>query len=328
MSLSSALTSSDSGGIVCRMTTEQRWTAEHIPDLSGRVFVVTGATSGLGRVTAQALAGRGGRVVLAVRDEEKGRRVVAETTARQPGAALEVRRLDLADLDSVRRFADALHADHPQVDVLVNNAGVMAPPRSLSAQGHELQFAANHLGHFALTGLLLDLLTAGTDPRVVTVTSANHRLGRLHFDDIDGERRYAPMRFYNQSKFANAVFGCEFQRRLTAAGSPVRSLLAHPGYAATNLQTSGPVGLVKVLFGRVLTPFAQPAERGALPQLYAATVRDVEGGAFLGPDGPAELRGGPTRVRLSRAATDPETGRRLWDLSEQLTGVAYGLPAA
>ncbi|MFI1092839.1 oxidoreductase [Streptomyces sp. NPDC020917] len=310
------------------MDTEQRWTAEHIPDLSGRVFVVTGATSGLGLVTARALAGRGGRVVLAVRDEEKGRRVAAETTARQPGAALEVRRLDLADLDSVRRFADALHADHRQIEVLVNNAGVMAPPRSLSAQGHELQFAANHLGHFALTGLLLDLLTAGTDPRVVTVTSANHRVGRLHFDDIDGDRRYAPMRFYNQSKLANAVFGCEFQRRLAAAGSPVRSLLAHPGYAATNLQTSAPVGLVKVLFGRVLAPLAQPAERGALPQLYAATAPDVEGGAFVGPDGPGELRGGPTRVRLSRAAADPETGRRLWDLSEQLTGVGFALAAA
>ncbi|MDT0611153.1 oxidoreductase [Streptomyces lancefieldiae] len=307
------------------MTQQQRWTAEQIPDQTERVFVVTGANSGLGLATTRAVSRRGGHVILAVRDEEKGRRAVAEITAEQPGADLEVRPLDLADLDSVRAFAERVRADYPRLDVLVNNAGVMAPPRRLSAQGHELQFACNHLGHFALTGLLLDRLADGDDPRVVTVTSTNHRQGRLFFDDLAGERTYAPMAFYNQSKFANAVFGRELHRRLTGVGSPVRSLLAHPGYTATNLQTSAPVGMVRMLFGRVLIPLAQSPDRGALPQLYAATDPGARGGEFIGPNGPAELRGGPTRVRLSPAAADAGTGRRLWELSERLTDVRFPL---
>ncbi|GAB2629176.1 SDR family NAD(P)-dependent oxidoreductase [Streptomyces capparidis] len=307
--------------------TQQQWTDERIPDQSGRVFVVTGANSGLGLATTRALARRGGRVILAVRDEDKGRRAVAEITAEQPGAALEVRRLDLADLDSVRAFADRLRADHPRLDVLVNNAGVMAPPRTLSAQGHEVQFACNHLGHFALTGLLLDLLAAGRDPRVVTVSSVNHRKGRLRFDDLDGERGYSPMGFYDQSKFANAVFGQELHRRLTEAASPVRSVLAHPGYTASNLQHGTPTRLWRVLFGRVGRPLAQSPARGALPQLYAATDPSVAGGEFIGPDGVAELRGGPTRVELSPAAADPATGRRLWEVSERLTGVEFAFRA-
>lgn len=319
----SVLTLSAMKGNLCHMTQQQRWTAEQIPDQTKRVFVVTGANSGLGLATTRALVRRGGHVILAVRDEEKGRRAVAKIAAEQPGACLEVRHIDLADIDSVRAFAHQLRADHPRLDVLVNNAGVMAPPRSLSAQGHELQFASNHLGHFALTGLLLDLLADGNDPRVVTVSSTNHRQGRLFFDDLAGERTYSPMAFYNQSKFANAVFGQELHRRLTEVGSPVRSVLAHPGYAATNLQTSTPVGMVKLLFGRILTPFAQSPDQGALPQLYAATDPDVAGGQFIGPDGLGELRGGPTRVQLSPAAADAETGRRLWELSEQLTDVRF-----
>ncbi|WP_285563726.1 oxidoreductase [Streptomyces sp. NBC_01463] len=310
------------------MTPQQRWTSEQIPDQTGRVIVVTGANSGLGLATTRALARRGGHVILAVRDEEKGRRAVADLTAGQPDARLEVRRLDLADLDSVRSFADRLHADRGRLDVLVNNAGVMAPPRTLSPQGHEVQFASNHLGHFALTGLLLDLLGAGSDPRVVTVSSANHRKARIHFDDLTGERRYTPMGFYNQSKLANAVFGHELHRRLTAAGSPVRSLLAHPGYAATGLQTEGPVALVKLLFGRVLTPLAQSPDRGALSQLYAATDPSARGGEFIGPDGMGELRGGPTRVELSAGAADAATGQRLWELSERATGVRFAFPAS
>ncbi|MEU4324129.1 oxidoreductase [Nonomuraea dietziae] len=309
------------------MMQQQRWTAEQIPDQTQRVFLVTGANSGLGLATTRALARRGGHVILAVRDEEKGHRAVARITAEQPDAHLEVRHLDLADLDSVRAFADRLRADHPRLDVLVNNAGVMAPPRSLSAQGHELQFACNHLGHFALTGLLLDLLAVGRDPRVVTVSSIKHRKGRIHFDDLTGERTYSPMAFYDQSKFANAVFGWELHRRLTAAGSPVRSLLAHPGYTATNLQLSAPIGWLRVVFGRIGNPLlAQTPERGALPQLYAATDPHVEGGQFIGPDGMAELRGGPTRVPLSPAAADTETGRRLWEVSERLTDVRFTFP--
>jgi NAD(P)-dependent dehydrogenase (short-subunit alcohol dehydrogenase family) len=202
----------------------------------------------------------------------------------------------------------------------------MAPPRSLSVQGYELQLAVNHLGHFALTGLLLDLLTAGRDPRVVTVSSPNHRRGRFFCDDLTGERRYAPMAFYNQSKLANAVFGWQLHQRFTEAGSAIRSMLAHPGYTATNLQKSAPVGMVKLLFGRILTPLAQAPAQGALPQLYAATAPDVQGGEFIGPAGVAELRGAPARVSLSPAASDPETGRRVWDLSEQLTEVRYVIP--
>ncbi|KJS53942.1 oxidoreductase [Streptomyces rubellomurinus] len=310
------------------MTKSQAWTTERIPDQTGRVFVVTGANSGLGLATTRAIARSGGRVILAVRDEAKGRYAAERIAADRPGGPLEVRRLDLADLDSVRSFAERLRADGVRPDVLVNNAGVMAPPRTLSAQGHELQFAANHLGHFALTGLLLDLLAEGEDPRVVTVSSTNHRRGRIAFDDLDGGSRYSPMGHYNQSKLANAVFGRELHRRLAAAGSPVRSLLAHPGYAATNLQTGSPVGVVKLLFGRLLTPLAQTPERGALPQLFAATDPAALSGQFIGPGGTGELRGAPKVVRPAEAADDAGTGRRLWELSERLTGVTFPFPAA
>ncbi|MET8570699.1 oxidoreductase [Streptomyces sp. NPDC004783] len=306
----------------------ERWTADRMPDQDGRLFVVTGANSGLGLATTRALARKGARVILAVRDEQKGRRAVASLTAGGPDDRLEVRRLDLADLDSVHTFADRLRADGVRPDVLVNNAGVMAPPRTLTARGHELQFAANHLGHFALTGLLLDRMAEGTDPRVVTVTSANHRMGRLHFDDLTGERRYSPMGHYNQSKLANAVFGRELHRRLTAAGSPIRSVLAHPGYTATNLQTSAPVAPARFLFGRLLLPLAQSPDQGALPQLYAATSPDVRGGELYAPGGVAELRGAPVRAELAPRATGPQTGERLWRLSEELTGVRFPLPAA
>lgn len=311
------------------MTQQQRWTAEQIPDQTKRVFVVTGANSGLGLATTRALARRGGHVILAVRDEAKGRRAVAEITAAHPDASLEVRRLDLADLDSVRGFADRLRADRPHLDVLINNAGVMAPPRTLSKQGHELQFACNHLGHFALTGLLLDLLAAGSDPRVVTVSSINHRQARIRFDDLNGERDYKPMGHYNQSKLANAVFGKELHRRLAESRSAVRSVLAHPGYTATNLQTGTPTGLWRVVLGRIGNPlFAQRPADGALPQLFAATDPEVESGQFIGPGGLAELRGAPTRVRLAPVAADEETGRRLWELSEQLTDVRFTFRAA
>ncbi|MFI8828515.1 oxidoreductase [Streptomyces sp. NPDC053431] len=310
----------------------EQWNADRIPDLTGRVFVVTGANSGLGLATTRELARHGGHVVLAVRNEEKGRAAASGIAAQVPGARLDVRRVDLADLDSVREFADKLRAAHPSLDVLVNNAGVMAPPYTRSAQGHELQFAANHLGHFALTGLLLDRLAAGTAPRVVTVSSLQHRKGRIDFDGLagpdggEGARRYSPMGSYNQAKLANTVFGHELHRRLTTTGSPVRSVLAHPGYTATNLQNDTPVALVRWVYGRVLGPLlAQAPETGALPQLYAATAPDVESGAFFGPDGPGELRGAPKPVAYAPAATDPETGRRLWELSERLTDVRYEL---
>jgi NAD(P)-dependent dehydrogenase (short-subunit alcohol dehydrogenase family) len=303
--------------------TENTWTSDQVPDLTGRTFIVTGANSGLGLATTRQLARHGAHVVLAVRDEAKGRRAAGEVSDAQPSASLEVRRLDLADLDSVRAFASGVHTSGLPVDVLVNNAGVMGPPRALSPQGHEMQFASNHLGHFALTGLLLDVLQAGHDPRVVTVTSTLHRGARIQFDDLNGARKYAPMQFYGQSKLANVLFALELDRRLRAAGSPVRSLLAHPGYTATNLQTTGPTGLNRILSAIGNRLVAQDVEMGILPQLYAATAPGVQGGQFFGPGGRRELRGYPTVVQPDPAAKDPDTARRLWQLSEELTGVRY-----
>jgi len=257
--------------------------------------------------------------VLTARTEAKGSAALAKIKAERPGADLELRLLDLADLDSVRDFAGRLTEDKVQIDVIVNNAGIMMPPRSLTKQGQESQFATNHLGHFALTGLLLDSVT----DRVVTVSSSLHRRGSIHFDDLTGERSYSPTDFYAQSKFANILFGLELDRRLRAAGSPVRSLMAHPGYAATNLQSSGPTGLGKQLMKVGNAIMAQKAEMGALPQLYAATAPQAQSGQYIGPDRLGEMRGHPKVVHPIKSAQDPATARRLWTLSEELTGVTY-----
>jgi NAD(P)-dependent dehydrogenase (short-subunit alcohol dehydrogenase family) len=299
-----------------------KWTADQIPDQSGRVAVVTGANSGLGLITARELARAGATVVLAARDG-KANAALGEIAGAVSDAKLEPRDLDLADLASVRAFAEAVGADHPRIDLLVNNAGVMMPPRSATADGFELQFGTNHLGHFALTGLLLDRLAAADGARVVTVSSLEHRPGRLNFDDLQSEGSYSPRGAYQQSKFANAVFGLELDRRLREAGLPVASVLAHPGYSATNLQLSGPTGLMKGILRIGNQLIAQSAEQGALPQLYAATADGVEGGSFIGPDGFREGRGHPTVVQPVGRARDPETGRRLWEVSEELTGVKY-----
>ncbi len=308
--------------------TKTRWTLDQMPDQTGRTVLVTGANSGLGYASTRALAAHGAHVVMAVRNEAKGRQAQQALLAEQPGASVELRTVDLADLDSVRALAAGIIADAVPIDVLLNNAGVMMPPRSLSPQGNESQFAANHLGHFALTGLLLDHIRSAPDPRVVTVSSTLHKRGRIHFDDLTGAKSYSPTGFYAQSKFANAVFGLELDRRLRAAGSPIRSVLAHPGYSATNLQTSGPTGLLN-LFMRIGNPLlAQSADIGALNQLYAATDPKAQGGEFYGPDGMAESRGYPTVVQPTPTATDRETARRLWAVSEELTGVRYELPAA
>jgi NAD(P)-dependent dehydrogenase (short-subunit alcohol dehydrogenase family) len=299
----------------------QSWTATDIPDQTGRTIVVTGANSGLGYETARALAAHGGRVIMAVRDEEKGRAAQATVTG-----DTEVARLDLADLDSVRAFAGRLADLGRPVDVLINNAGIMMPPRSLTKDGFESQFGANHLGHFALTGLLLPLLRrAGEagDARVVTVSSGLHRGGSIHFDDLTGERGYSPAGFYQQAKFANVLFGLELDRRLRAADLPVTSVLAHPGFSATNLQRTSPTGLRKVMIGIGTVLLSQSAEHGAWSQLYAATAPGVEGGQFFGPRGRTETRGHPTLVRPDPKAADPETARRLWEISEDLTGVTY-----
>ena len=301
------------------------WTADEIPDQSGRTAVVTGANSGLGLVTALELARAGATVVLACRNVDKGAAAVKEIRAAVPSAQVEVQELDLSSLDSVRRFADALDVD--QLDLLVNNAGIMWIPQQRTSDGFELQFGTNHLGHFALTGRLLARLDRAEAARVVTLSSNEHRRGHMHFDDLQLERGYGSRKAYRQSKLANAAFGLELDRRLRAAGSPVKSILAHPGYTATNLQFTGPTGATKLLM-RIGNPLlGKSAEQGALPTLYAATAPDVEGGEYFGPDGIGEYRGYPRRVQVKPEGRDLEVGRRLWSESEALTGVTYDFSA-
>jgi NAD(P)-dependent dehydrogenase (short-subunit alcohol dehydrogenase family) len=293
------------------MIGSMKWTTEDMQRQDGRTFVVTGANSGIGLEAARALGAAGAHVVVACRDTAKGEHAVAELDG-----DFDVRRLDLADLSSVRAFASELDAD---VDVLVNNAGVMAVPRSTTADGFELQLGTNHLGHFALTGLLLERVR----DRVVTISSGAHRFGRMSFGDLQGERHYQRWMAYGQSKLANLLFMQELQRRLDAAGSPVRSVAAHPGYAATNLQFHTQ-SIQDQLMGIGNRVFAQSAQMGALPTLYAAT-QDIPGGSYVGPDGIFEQRGHPHLVGMSGAARDEESARKLWEASEELTGVTYEL---
>jgi NAD(P)-dependent dehydrogenase (short-subunit alcohol dehydrogenase family) len=297
------------------------WLTEHVSSQVGRVFVVTGANSGLGLETARALGALGGSVIMAVRDTEKGAAAVEALRAEQPDGRFDLRHLDLADLDSVREFAAGVE----HVDVLVNNAGVMMPPRTLTEQGYELQFGVNHLAHFALTILLFNTLLQAEAPRVVTVSSGLHKRGRIHFEDLHGEHGYHRTKYYSQSKLANVVFALELHRRLRTSGFPLRSVLAHPGYAATNLQSAGPTGVGKLILKVTNRVMAQEVEMGALPQVYAAAGADVESGQFWGPDGRKESKGFPTLVEPLDEARDRELGKRLWDISEELTGVHIDL---
>jgi NAD(P)-dependent dehydrogenase (short-subunit alcohol dehydrogenase family) len=293
-----------------------KWDAGDLPDLSHRTFVVTGANSGIGLITARELARHGARVVLAVRDAGKGQQAAATI----PGDA-EVRRLDLADLGSVREFAAAWQGD---LDVLINNAGVMAVPEGRTKDGFELQLGTNHLGHFALTNLLLPHMR----DRVVTLSSTAHRSGRIDIDDLNWERRrYQRWLAYGQSKLANLLFTLELQRRLNEAGSLLRATAAHPGYAATNLQSHTGNLLQNGFMAIGNKLFAQSDAMGALPTLYAAT-QDIPGGSYVGPGGLGEQRGHPTLVGRTARATDGEVARALWERSEALTGVSFPLSAA
>ncbi len=304
---------------------EQRWTAADIPDQRGRVAIVTGANSGLGLVTARELARAGARVVLASRSSEKGRDAASKIASALPAADVQPAVLDLADLESVRAFA-ATAPD--RVDLLINNAGVMAAPRRLTRDGFESQFATNHLGHFALTGLLLDRLLAAPAPRVVTVSSTMHRTGTIEFDDLQGEHRYSRWGAYSQSKLANLMFCFELQRRAVQAGTALLSMAAHPGYASTNLQAAGTDRFYERWFMAIGNRlFAQSAEMGALPTLYAATFPDLPGGTYVGPGGRGEQRGYPKVVSAAGKAYDEQAWRRLWEVSETLTGVHYDFDA-
>jgi NAD(P)-dependent dehydrogenase (short-subunit alcohol dehydrogenase family) len=293
-----------------RVMPNERWTAADLPDLSGRTVIVTGASSGIGQAAARAFARAGARTVLAVRDVAKGRAAADTMTG-----DTEVRPLDLADLASVRAFAAATHDD---VDVLINNAGVMNVPLQHTADGFEMQIGTNHLGHFALTNLLLPRIK----DRVVTVASGAHRYGKIRLDDLNWEQGYKRHAAYGQAKLANLLFMAELQRRLDEAGSPVRSVGAHPGWAATTLQTrsGNRVEDALMVIGNRLV--AQSGDMGAEPTLYAATA-DIPGNSYAGPDGRFELRGHPRLVGRSKAATDTLTARRLWELSEDLTGVSF-----
>jgi NAD(P)-dependent dehydrogenase (short-subunit alcohol dehydrogenase family) len=297
------------------------WDADRIPDQTGRVALVTGANSGLGLITARELARKGALVVLACRNLGKGETSLAEVDSAASGPRAQLAELDLASLDSVHAFAELAATRHDAIDLLVNNAGVMAPPRRTTADGFELQFGTNHLGHFALTNLLLPRMEGREDARVVTLSSNAHKLGRIAFDNLNGERRYFRWNAYNQAKLANLLFALELDRRLRAAGSTVKSIAAHPGYAATNLQSAAAplVDRLVMKVGNAL--LAQSDEMGALPTLYAATEPGLEGGTYVGPDGIAERAGHPRIVRPSRAARDERTARRLWDVSSELTGV-------
>ncbi|MEU4242933.1 oxidoreductase [Actinoplanes sp. NPDC026619] len=293
----------------------------NLPDQHGRTAVVTGANSGLGLVTATELARHGAHVVLAVRNVAAG-----QEAARRIGGDVEVRELDLASLASVRAFAERLAADHPAIDLLINNAGVvLLGPRRTTADGFELHLGTNFLGHFALTGLLLDNLVAAPAPRVVSLSSITHKPAHLDFDDLMLERDYRPNAAYGRSKLATTIFGFELDRRLRAAGSPILSALAHPGLTRTNLtprawEHRGRLGRVIARIGLLAT---QSVEQGTKPQLYAATDPGVHGGQFFGPASLWETRGRVTEARASRDATDPAIGKRLWAAAEQLTGVSY-----
>jgi NAD(P)-dependent dehydrogenase (short-subunit alcohol dehydrogenase family) len=309
-----------------------KWTAAQIPDQSGRTAIVTGANSGLGLSTARELARHGAFVVLACRNAAKGEEALREIARQVPDAKLELASLDLSSLAAVEQFALGFRAAHGEggLDLLINNAGVMAPPRGETADGFELQFGTNVLGHFALTGRLISLMEGREDARVVTLSSNAHKMGRINFDDLQAQRRYFRWTAYAQSKLGDLMLALELERRLRAAGSTIKSVAAHPGYAATNLQTAAPPLLDRLVMRVTNVLVAQSADMGALPTLYAATAPGVPGGSYVGPDGPLESRGHPKVTQPSRSARDERAAARLWERCEELTSVHFelGAPAA
>jgi len=307
-----------------------RWTAANVPSQSGRVAVVTGASGGIGLETARVLAERGATVVLACRDERKADQAAGQIRSTAPDADVRPAHLDLASLGSVRQAAAEILASCPRLDLLINNAGVMYVPFQRTEDGFELTLGTNHLGHFALTGLLLPRLLETPGSRVVTVSSVAHRYGKMHFDDLMLTSHYQPDPAYGQSKLANLLFSYELQARLAAAGAGTAALAAHPGVVLTDLWRTSP-GWQRALISPRLRPInswaAQPVSQGALPSLRAATDPAAQGGEYYGPGGFHEYTGSPGRVESTAASHDPAAQRRLWDVSEQLTGVSYAVTA-
>jgi NAD(P)-dependent dehydrogenase (short-subunit alcohol dehydrogenase family) len=298
-------------------------------DLSPLTIVITGANSGIGFEAARLLAGAGARIVLACRDVEKGEQAATRIRGDAPRASIEVLPLDLASLASVRRASAAILERFPAVDVLVNNAGVMALPRRTTADGFEMQFGTNHLGHFALTGLLIPSLRRAPKARIVSVASALHERGRMNFDDLQGEKTYDKWQAYSQSKLCNLLFAYELERRLRKANTNAVSLGCHPGYAATELQGKGPDMEGSRLMAGIMTIsnslFAQSAEAGAWPTVFAAVSKDASGGDYIGPMGLGKMRGAPGRQKPSSDSRDEAKAQRLWEISEKLTNVRYDL---
>jgi NAD(P)-dependent dehydrogenase (short-subunit alcohol dehydrogenase family) len=298
------------------MSINNHWTTENIPDLTGKVAIVTGANSGIGFETARALAMKGATVVMACRNMQKGEAAAEKIRAEHPLASLDVKALDLADLSSVRQFADQFTSHYERLDMLINNAGVMATPYQKTVDGFEKQFGTNHLGHFALTGLLFDKLRGTPGSRVVTVSSYGHLMGGFLFNDFNSERFYQKWLAYSKSKLANLLFTYELQRKLQQDGYGTISVGAHPGYASTNLQSN-------TVFRRLNPFFAQSQEMGALPTLYAATAEDIVGGEYIGPGGFLNQRGYPTKHHSGKASYDQDTAQMLWEQSEKMTEIKY-----
>ena len=306
-----------------------KWTSDQIPDQTGRTAIVAGANSGLGLSTARELARHGASVVLACRNTEKGAAALRTIQSAAPTAKLELAELDLGSLASVEAFALRFRSSRGDqgLDLLINNAGVMAPPRRETADGFELQLGTNLLGHFALTGRLIGLMAGREDARVVTLSSNAHKMGKIDFDDLQSQRRYRRWSAYGQSKLADLMFALELDRRLRASGSSIKSLAAHPGYAATNLQSAAAPAIDRLVMQVTNLVVAQSADMGALPTLYAATYPGLQGGSYIGPDGIGEFRGHPHPVSPNRAARDEQVAARLWSTAEELTAVHFDLSA-
>lgn len=296
----------------------ENWTAENIPNQKGRVAIVTGSSSGIGFEAARVLAGKGATVVIAVRNLDKGKAAAEKIDKEFQEADLHVLQLDLANLESIKTFADTFRNEYPQLDLLINNAGVMVPPYSKTKDGFELQFGTNHLGHFALTGRLIDLSINTKDARIVNVSSGAHKYGKIDFDDINWEKRqYSAWKAYGTSKIANLYFTYELDRKLKEKGLHVITTAAHPGWTATELQrNSGLAGFLNNFF-------AQEVRMGALPTLRAAFDHEAKGGEYFGPDGIMEMRGNPVRVESNDLSRDKEIAEKLWNVSEELTGVKF-----
>ena len=297
------------------MTSNNHWTVGDMPDQSGRIAIVTGANSGIGYETARALSHKGGAVIMACRNLAKANAAAGIIQSQDPAGSVTVMQLDLGDLDSVNAFVAEFKEHYDRLDLLINNAGIMHPPYGQTKQGFESQFGVNHLGHYALTGQLLDLIMSTGGARIVTVSSMAHRFGRINFDDLNAKQNYRANAAYGQSKLANLLFTNELQRRLVAAGSDTIAVAAHPGWTATNLQQNS--GLLR-FFNRF---FAQTPEMGALPTLYAATAPEIEGGDYCGPSRFIETVGPPKKVNSSGRSHDTAVAARLWTESEEMTGV-------